>query len=272
MSCGGRSNVPALRDPPCGALGSPAVSQRRIGVDVGGSGVKSGVVDVETGQLIGGRLREDTPVPSTPDAVASAIRVLVDQLDAPGPIGVGFPAVVRRGWVSTASNIDSSWIGVNAVEVFEPVVGREIRMLNDADAAGLAEVHFGSAKGTSGKVLMLTFGTGIGSALIIDGRLVPNIEAGQMELNSVRPAEIEYSAKARRTENLTWDEWGARARDYVTLAQQVFTPDLIVIGGGVSKHWEDYKEFLTFASVPTVPAALGNNAGIVGAAYYSVTV
>lgn len=247
------------------------MSPRRIGVDVGGSGVKAGVVDVVTGRLISERLRQDTPVPSTPDAVAMAIRLLVDQLDAPESIGVGFPAVVRRGWVSTASNIDSSWIGVNAVEVFEPVVGREVKMLNDADAAGLAEVHFGSAKGSTGKVLMLTFGTGIGSALIMDGKLIPNIEAGQMELNAVRPAEARYSAKARRKEDLSWDEWGSRARDYVTLAQQVFTPDLIVIGGGVSKHWENFRDFLTFPQVSTVPAALGNNAGIVGAAYYSIS-
>jgi polyphosphate glucokinase len=208
----------------------------------------------------------DTPEPSTPDAVAAAVKELVGQLDAPGPIGLGFPAVVRGGWVSTANNIDQSWIGVNALEVFEPLVGREVRMINDADAAGLAEARYGAAKDVSGKVLVLTFGTGIGSALLLDGKLVPNIEAGQLELNGVRPAEQKYSAKARRAEDLSWDEWGQRAREYIVLANEVFTPDLIVIGGGISKYWEEFSSHVSFGDVRTTRAALVNNAGIIGAA------
>ena len=170
----------------------------RIGVDVGGSGVKAGVVDVEAGELVSDRLRVDTPEPSTPPAVAAAVKALVDQLDAPGRIGLGFPSVIRQGWVTTANNIDRSWIGVNALELFQSAVGREIGLLNDADAAGLAEVRYGAAKGVSGKVLVLTFGTGIGSAPIVDGKLLPNIELGQLELGGVRPAEKRYSAKSRR--------------------------------------------------------------------------
>ena len=233
---------------------------------MGGSGVKAGVVDVEAGELVSERLRVDTPEPSTPPAVAAAVTELVDQLDAPGRIGLGFPSVMRQGWVTTANNIDRSWIGVNALELFETAVGREISLLNDADAAGLAEVRYGAAKGVSGKVLVLTFGTGIGSALIVDGELLPNIELGQLELGGVRPAEKRYSAKSRRTENLSWDEWGARAREFIVLANEVFTPDLIVIGGGVSKFWDEFASHVTFDDVETTKAALANNAGIVGAA------
>ncbi len=238
----------------------------RIGVDVGGSGVKAGVVDVEEGTLVSERLRLDTPEPSTPDAVAGAVADLVGRLDAPGPVGIGFPSVIRQGWVATANNIDPSWIGVNALELFEAALGREVRLLNDADAAGLAEARYGAAKGVDGKVLVLTFGTGIGSALLVDGALVANVELGQLELNGVRPAERRYSAKSRRAEDLGWDEWGRRAREFLILVNEVFTPDLIVIGGGVSKFWEEFSEHVTFDDLKTTRAALVNNAGIVGAA------
>jgi polyphosphate glucokinase len=228
--------------------------------------VKAGVVDVDEGALVGERLRVDTPEPATPEAVAAAVAELVGQLEAPGPVGIGFPAVIRQGWVSTANNIDRSWIGVNAIDLFEAAIGREVRLLNDADAAGLAEARYGAAKGVPGKVLVLTFGTGIGSALIVDGQLVRNIEVGQVELNGVRPAEKRYSAKARRAENLEWDEWGKRAREFIVLVDEVFTPDLIVIGGGISKFWDRFAEHVTFDDLETTRAALVNNAGIVGAA------
>jgi polyphosphate glucokinase len=228
--------------------------------------VKAGVVDVEQGVLVSERLRVDTPEPATPAAVSAEVAGLIVQLDAPGPIGIGFPSVIRQGWVATANNIDRSWVGVNAKELFETTVGREVKLLNDADAAGLAEARYGAAKGVDGKVLVLTFGTGIGSALIVDGALVTNIELGQLELNGVRPAEKRYSAKSRRAEDLDWDEWGRRAREFIVLVNEVFTPDLIVIGGGVSKFWEQYSEHVTLEEVKTTRAALVNNAGIVGAA------
>ena len=228
--------------------------------------MKAGLVDVEAGSMISKRLRVDTPEPSTPDAVMTAVADLVAQLDAPGTIGIGFPTVIRSGWIYSANNIDKSWIGVNALEAFEEKLGRAVRLINDADAAGIAEARYGAAKDVSGTVLVLTFGTGIGSALIRDGRLIPNLEAGQLELNGVRPAERQYSAKARRNEDLTWEEWGKRARDYVTLAYEVFNPDLIVIGGGISKFWDEFASHLSFDEVPTRPAALANNAGIIGAA------
>jgi polyphosphate glucokinase len=228
--------------------------------------VKAGVVDVEQGVLVSERLRVDTPEPSTPAAVAAEVARLVAQLDAPGPIGIGFPSVIRQGWVATANNIDPSWVGVNALELLETTTGREVRLLNDADAAGLAEARYGAAKGVDGKVLVLTFGTGIGSALIVDGALVANIELGQLELNGARPAERRYSAKARRAEDLDWDEWGRRAREFIILVNEVFTPDLVVIGGGVSKFWDEFSEHVMFEELKTIRAALVNNAGIVGAA------
>ncbi len=238
----------------------------RIGVDVGGSGIKAAAVDVGTGELIGERLRVDTPEPSTPASVATAIAELVGQIDVAGPVGVGIPVVVNGGWVSTASNVDRSWIGVNAFDVIGPVLGREIKLINDADAAAVAEVRYGAAAGVPGKTLVLTFGTGIGSGLVVDGRLVPNIEAGQMELDGVRPGEKKYSAKARRSEDLSWDEWGERAREFVIMANQVFNPDLIVVGGGISKFWDEFAHHLGFDDLKIVPATFRNSAGIVGAA------
>jgi polyphosphate glucokinase len=238
----------------------------RIGVDVGGSGVKAGVVDIEAGKLVSDRLRVDTPEPSTPSAVVAVVKELVDRLDEPGTVGIGFPTVIRHGVIYTANNIDRSWIGVNALEMFEDATGREVRLLNDADAAGLAESRFGAAKGVAGVVLVLTFGTGIGSAVLLDGKLIPNTEAGQLELNGARPAEQRYSAKARRNENLSWDEWGERAREFIILANEVFNPDLIVIGGGVSKFWDEFASYVSFDDIATRRAGLANNAGIIGAA------
>jgi polyphosphate glucokinase len=226
---------------------------------------------VDEGALVSDRIRVDTPEPSTPEAVARAVAELVGQLEAPGPVGIGFPSVIRQGWVATANNIDPSWIGVNALELFETTIAREVRLLNDADAAGLAEARYGAAKGVDGKVLVLTFGTGIGSALLVDGSLVRNVELGQLELNGVRPAEKRYSAKSRRAEDLDWDEWGRRAREFIVLVNEVFTPDLIVIGGGISKFWDEFAEHVTFDDVKTVRAALVNNAGIVGAAALAVS-
>ena len=194
------------------------------------------------------------------------VRELVDRLDEPGTVGIGFPSVIRHGVVYTANNIDKSWIGVNALEMFEDGIGREIRLINDADAAGLAECRYGAARGVGGVILVLTFGTGIGSALFLDGKLIPNTEAGQLELNGTRPAETRYSARARRKDNLSWEEWGERAREFITLAYEVLNPDLVVIGGGVSKFWDEFASHLSFDEVRTTPAALANNAGIIGAA------
>ena len=237
----------------------------KIGIDVGGSFVKAGRVDLDRGVVIGKRIRIETPVPATPEAIARAAAGLVDALETEGAIGIGFPAVIRDGWVATANNIDESWIGVNAIEAFEKAAGRKVHMINDADAAGLAEAAFGAAHGVVGTVVVLTFGTGIGSALLCDGKLLPNVELGQIELGGVRPAELHYSARARTSEGLSWEMWAKRIDEFLQHVALLFDPTLIVVGGGVSRKWDRIGPFLS-GGLPIVRARLGNNAGIVGAA------
>lgn len=190
---------------------------------------------------------------------------MVSEYDYEGRIGVGFPAVIRRGKVGTANNIDQTWIGQNAVDLFAAATHREVDVINDADAAALAEAKFGAASGVDGLVLTITFGTGIGSGLLVDGELVPNLELGQIELETHAPAESYFSAKARKREELDWDEWGARANRYLSHVDAVFNPELMVIGGGLTKHWEMFQHTLD-PGLPAVPAEMGNNAGLVGAA------
>jgi polyphosphate glucokinase len=189
----------------------------------------------------------------------------VAEHDYDGPLGVGFPAVVKHGVVGTANNIDPSWVGLDVIDFFATATGREVSVINDADAAAMAEATFGAAVGVDGLVLTITFGTGIGSGLLVDGRLVPNLELGQIELEGHIPAESYFSAKARRNEDLDWDEWGGRANRYLNHVNAVFSPQLIVVGGGLTKHWEMYSHTLD-PHLPLVPAEMGNNAGIVGAA------
>ncbi len=236
-----------------------------LGIDVGGSGIKSALVDSSDGSLVSDRLRFDTPQPATPDACAEALTSQLSAYDYDGPIGVGFPAVVRNGIVETANNIDRSWIGVKVADLFADATGRTVTVLNDADAAALAEAAFGAAKGLEGLVLTLTFGTGIGSGLLVDGELVPNLELGQLELDGHTPAETYFSAKVRRREDLDWDTWGQRANRYLSHVNSIFNPDLIVMGGGLTKHWDLYSHTLD-ERLPVVPAQMGNNAGLVGAA------
>lgn len=236
-----------------------------LGIDVGGSGIKSALVDMADGRLVSERLRVDTPQPSTPEAIASSVQAMVSDLDYGGPIGVGFPSVIRNGTVETANNIDSSWVGRKVVDTFAGATGRDVVAINDADAAALAEGAFGAAAGVGGMVLTITFGTGIGSGLLVDGELVPNLELGQIELDGHVPAETHFSAKARRREDLDWDTWGGRANRYLTHVDFVFNPDLIVVGGGLVKHWEMFAATID-ERLPVVPAEMGNNAGIVGAA------
>ncbi len=234
-------------------------------MDVGGSGIKSALVDVSDGSLLTERLRVDTPQPATPNACADALVGQLAEFDYDGDIGIGFPAVVRKGRVSTANNIDPTWIGMDVVEFFAAETGRKVTVINDADAAAVAESRFGAAAGVDGLVLTITFGTGIGSGLLVDGRLVPNLELGQIELEGHVPAESYFSAKARRTEDLDWEQWGTRANRYLNHVNAVFSPDLIVVGGGLTKHWEMYVDYLD-DDLPLIPAEMGNNAGIVGAA------
>lgn len=236
-----------------------------LGIDVGGSGIKSALVDLKDGSLVTDRLRYDTPHPATPDACADALTAQVEEYEYEGPIGVGFPSVIKDGIVETANNIDATWIGQKVADLFSASTGRKTFVVNDADAAALAEAAYGAAKGVDGMVLIITFGTGIGSGLLVDGELVPNLELGQIELEGHVPAESYFSAKARKREGLEWEEWGKRANRFLRHVNAVFNPQRIVMGGGLTKHWDRYRPMLD-ESLPVVPAEMGNNAGLIGAA------
>ena len=248
-----------------------ATSHTAVGVDVGGTGIKAALVEREHGSLLTRRIKVDTPRPATPESVFEVIARLVADLspDDDSPIGVTVPGVVRSGVVLSAANIDKSWIGVDADRLLEKALGRPVHVLNDADAAGYAEVAFGSAKGKKGIVLVTTLGTGIGSALIYDGTLVPNTELGHIVIDG-HDAEVKASNAARERHGLSWSTWARRLTRYYATLEGLFSPDLFVIGGGVSKH---AAHFLPLIEVDTemVPAALGNTAGIIGAALLAQT-
>jgi polyphosphate glucokinase len=245
-------------------MASNPVPPAVVGIDIGGSGVKGAPVDLATGALTADRIRVPTPLPATPDAVAQVVAQVLDGLAVAGPIGVTLPSVVTGGVVRTAANIDKRWIGMDAVDLFGTATGRPVAVLNDADAAGVAEVRFGAGAGRSGVVMMVTLGTGIGSALFTDGVLVPNTELGHLHLHH-GDAELWAADSVREKENLSWDEWAVRLEHYLQLVQRLFWPDLIILGGGVSRKAD---KFLSQISVDTevVPATLQNEAGIVGAA------
>lgn len=233
-----------------------------FGIDVGGSGIKGGPVDLTTGELLAERIRLETPQPATPEAVVDVVaRVLGER---PGPFGMTLPAVVVGGTALTAANIDPSWIGTDVAALVEERTGRTAVVVNDADAAGVAEVRFGAARGVPGTVLLLTLGTGIGSALFLDGRLVPNTELGHLEIDG-NEAEKRASDAARKSNDLSWEKWAKRLSAYLTHVDLLLRPDLVVLGGGVSKKSELWLPLLDVRP-RVVPAGLLNDAGIVGAA------
>jgi polyphosphate glucokinase len=234
-----------------------------IGVDVGGSGIKAATVDVRRGEA-SGRIRLETPQPATPAAVASTIATLVERFDVGGPIGCTMPAVVRGGVVETAAHIDPSWIGTDASALFARETGRPCVVCNDADAAGLAEAWFGAARGERGLVIVVTVGTGVGTALVYDGVLVPNSELGHVAVGG-RVADVWVSDATREAKNLTWKRWTRRFDEYLTYLHDVLTPDLFVIGGGIVKHRDRFVDRLDPGCEVRI-AELGNLAGIVGAA------
>ena len=235
-----------------------------IGIDIGGSGIKAAVVETATGELTTERVRVETPQPSTPKAVAKATAGLLDGLRPELSAGLGFPAVIRQGVVKTAANIDSSWIGTRADILFADALGRPLIVGNDADAAGLAEMRFGAGRGEAGTVLMLTLGTGIGSALFRDGVLVPNTEFGHLQMRG-KDAEDRAAASVKEKKGLSWHAWSKVLAEYIDLIDALLSPDLVIIGGGVSKDADRFIGELP-SDVRCVPAALQNRAGIVGAA------
>jgi len=236
-----------------------------LGVDIGGTGIKAAPVDLSTGKLTAERVKLDTPHPSLPDAVAAVVRELVTGFSWTGPIGITFPGVVMDGVIKTAANVDKSWIDTDARALFGQVTGQPVAVINDADAAGLAEVKFGAGVGHKGTVLLLTLGTGIGSALFIDGILVPNTEFGHIEIRG-REAEKRASEAVREEHDLSWGKWAGRVDEYLEHMEQLLSPQLFIIGGGISKKSDKFLPRLTGLRATVVPAAMLNDAGIVGAA------
>jgi polyphosphate glucokinase len=238
--------------------------QLAFGIDIGGSGMKAGIVDLAAGDLSGSRHKIATPKPATPDAMADVVKLLVEHFAWQGPVGVAFPAIVRNGVAKSAANIDPSWIDIDIDAVFTAASERPVHVINDADAAGLAEVRYGAGKDRPGVVLMLTFGTGIGSGLFLDGRLVPNTELGHLEIDGYN-AERRAAASARDRDRLSWRGWAKRANRYLERVIALISPDLIIVGGGVSRQSEKWMPYVD-VDAEVVPAALTNEAGIVGAA------
>lgn len=234
-----------------------------FGVDVGGSGIKGAPVDAAAGDLSSDRFRIPTPQPSTPAAVAATVAEIVAHFDWRGPLGVALPGVVKRGVVTTAANIDDGWIGTDADALLEDLIGSPVRVLNDADAAGIAEMIFGAGDGEEGLVVLLTFGTGIGSAVFHDGILLPNSEFGHLEFNGMI-AEHYAAARLVERDDMEIDPWAKRVAEFLRHLERVITPDLFIFGGGISKRFDDFAHHLEI-DTPVKPAQLRNNAGIVGA-------
>ncbi len=242
-----------------------------IGIDIGGTGIKGGIVDLKKGKLLGERFRIPTPQPSTPEAVAEVVAEIVKELssrpDAPAegsPVGVTFPGIIQHGVVRSAANVDKSWLDTDVDKLFSDRLGRPVEVINDADAAGLAEARYGAGEGVDGTVLVITLGTGIGSAFIFNGQLVPNAELGHLEVDG-HDAETKASAVARERDGLSWDEYGVKLNRYLQHVEFLFSPELFIIGGGISKRSDEYFPHLQLRT-KIVTAELKNDAGIVGAA------
>jgi polyphosphate glucokinase len=235
-----------------------------LGLDVGGSSIKHAQVDPASGSLQGGLASVPTPQPATVHALCDALVALAGRAPDAAAVGVALPSVIQHGVIHTAANLDDSLLGFDAGRELSARLRRPVALLNDADAAGLAEAHFGAARGVRGAVMMLTFGTGIGSALILDGRLWPNSELGHMEIDGAE-GEQRAAARIRSEEGLSWQQWSARVNRYLDAINRLFWPDLIVVGGGVTENWAQFAPLLE-SRAPLKPAAMGPAAGVVGAA------
>lgn len=234
-------------------------------MDIGGSGIKGAPVDLDRGDLAQERHKVLTPHPATPEDVAGSVAEVVSHFDWKGPVGITFPGVVTGGLTRTAANVDKGWVDLDARTLLGDKLGLPVTVLNDADAAGIAEMTFGAGRDRKGTVIMLTLGTGIGSALFIDGRLVPNTELGHLELHG-HEAEKHASTKAKEDEDLSWHHWAHRVQKYLAHVEMLFSPELFIIGGGVSRKAEKFLPLIEHVRAEMVPAELQNNAGIVGAA------
>ena len=248
-------------------------SQTAIGIDIGGTGIKGALVDLATGALLTDRVKLPTPKGGRPADIVETTRVILERVSAIAgvtdvPVGICFPAIVRHGRTMSAANVSKKWIGLEAAALFARSLGAPITFVNDADAAGYAESQFGAARGVEGVVILTTLGTGIGTALLNDGVLVPNTELGHLQIDGV-DYETRASYSARERENLSWSAWATRLQRYYSTLEALFSPDLFVVGGGVSKHHDDFLPLLSLHT-PIVPAVHKNNAGILGAAALAV--
>lgn len=239
-----------------------------LGIDIGGSGVKGAVVETISGELCSERLRLDTPQPATPEAISISIETLIQQFNWSGAVGIGFPAAIQHGIVRTAANIDNNFIGLPIAEYFSTQIGQPIYIANDADVAGLAEMRFGAGQGMTGVVLIVTVGTGLGTAIFSDGHLLPNTELGHLTLDNGQEAELYASDAVRDAKKLKWKDWGDRFNHYLVTLEKLFWPDLMILGGGASKKLDKFAACITVKS-PVVPARFLNQAGIVGAALFA---
>lgn len=244
------------------------MTQFYLGVDVGASGIKGALVNIETGELASERLRLETPEKSTPAAMAELFGQMTENFAYKGRVGVGFPSVVKNNKALTAANLHKSWIGTDIATTFNAVSGCEIFALNDADAAGAAEMAFGIGKGEMGTVVLVTIGTGLGTAIFLDGKLLPNSELGHFHLPNGKHAETYAANSAKKRDGLSWKEWGTRFNEYLERLELFLQPDLIILGGGSSKKFDEYKECFKI-STRIEPAQLRNHAGIIGAAVYA---
>ena len=236
-----------------------------LGIDIGGTGMKAAPVDLDTGRFLADRVKIATPRPAVPDVVAGVVQKLVETFSWSGPIGITFPGVVMNGVTRTAANLDKAWIGLDARALLSKAAGQDVRLLNDADAAGVAEMTFGAGKSEPGTVFMVTFGTGIGSALFVDGVLVPNTEFGHLEIRG-KDAEQRASERAKTAHDMNWKQWAKNVNEYLEHIEALVYPQLIIVGGGISRQSEKFLPLLTGLHARVVPAGMHNDAGITGAA------
>ncbi|MFZ4597628.1 MAG: polyphosphate--glucose phosphotransferase [Terrimicrobiaceae bacterium] len=237
-----------------------------LGIDIGGTGIKGAPVNIETGELVAERFRIPTPQPALPNSVADVVGDIAKHFEYSGPVGVTFPAIVKKGVIYSASNVDESWIGTDASNLFQSHLGGSVTVVNDADAAGIAEMRFGAGRGRSGVVILLTFGTGIGSALFYEGKLLPNSELGHLEIRG-KEVERRASEKVREDKDLSWKDWAERVSEYLEHLERLFSPEVFIIGGGVSNKADKFLPFLTSRTEVLIEAAqMRNEAGIIGAA------
>lgn len=240
-----------------------------LGIDIGGTGIKGALVNGETGEMLTKRFRIPTPTSRKPQEMAEVIKQIADHFKYNGPVGCGFPTIVKNGVCMSAGNLDESWVGVNIDELLTSVTGRECTVVNDADAAGYASMNFGIGKGRQGLVIMITIGTGLGSGAFYNGQLLPNFELGQIPYKKYTKIEDYAAASAKEREDLSYEKWGKRFNKFLTYVELIISPDLIILGGGTSKKWEHFKHLIDIET-EVVKAELMNHAGIIGAAVASI--